>query len=727
MRCILVLEGVLLAVLAPGSPQEVLPDALVKDLKAATVLIRSARPDGAFVCTSFLIRKDATSGYVATASAIEETLHGNFEAVFHSGAGKQELVVPAKLVARSTDGLFAVTVFKVPAKSLPKPIELSKAAIPRETLRVFRASFSIREGSFTRGGRPLVTLTPGAVSGLRKDDAGGLVAIQLDISAAAGQAGSPVVDSKGAFVGVTIGSVWGTNISLLCPPEFILETMKGRIEEARIEERENSDGRIAYEVVAVPADPMENLKTVALLLAPRPRGAAMAKPPKPGVWVPVFPDMIRLELKRTDAGWSGLATVKGDVKEDVDYVGQVQWTRADGASFTGPPHVFLAEFPLGDPERKRARREWIGNEAPAAPEEPGKAAPGLFPEPAVTGEVLRGTSRVHPPLKVTPLLYREEWLARNSVISEDGKSLYLLDKAGLLLKISLPDLVEERRLVIGKPCTWLDRSRAGLMLLLHESQDLWVVDEATLKVKKRIGVGVLSYVTSSPAAPYAYGYGPRMDLHVIDLEAGKIVNRIPTNAFTIDTSPKTVRHLKAQFLTRWDPLAVSADGKYVFVDSGCVHRFRIEGVNLECEEIGPPLGWGGLTHGMAHSPGALVLSPDSKSLALRVSDNRFMVEDVPPLPDRYGTYFFRTADLRKPIGSSSSWIWSLDIENRPGFAIDRKTNKLQTVDPAGTVVSEMDLQAGQMAYLTFHANRDPLGRGWILFLNGRVLWVEFEK
>ena len=77
-------------------------------------------------------------------------------------------------------------------------------------------------------------------------------------------------------------------------------------------------------------------------------------------------------------------------------------------------------------------------------------------------------------------------------------------------------------------CSSIERSKEGLLVLLVQRQELWVIDEEDLEVKKRVAIPLAETIVSAPNLSTAFVTvkGDVDKLIVVDLEKGKIVKNL---------------------------------------------------------------------------------------------------------------------------------------------------------------------------------------------------------
>jgi hypothetical protein len=395
-------------------------------------------------------------------------------------------------------------------------------------------------------------------------------------------------------------------------------------------------------------------------------------------------------------------------------------TRMFWVELPGAP-ALAARAPAPAPP-KAGDDDWIGKTRPGAKPAPrvpppGGAAPGPAGPPAAveTGDALAAATRTVVDASVTALkLDAEDAVRQDMRWAKDGRSFYFLHKSGLLRQVGVPGLKELRRLEIKKRCTTLAASGAGLLVHVGETQELWVVDPAKLSVLRRIPVGNVITVASSPRTAMAFAGRNDGQLKVIDTAGGKLLAHLDTYSMKKDRARV---HLEGNGLTVFKWPEVTPDGRYLLAESfGSLHRFRIERARLVYEEGGPDMG--------GSNPQRIEISPDSRHVALLSGGgNREDVPGHPPIGP-YGTYIYRVADLMKPtaVVNQGAYPCALGFDVAAGRLYSQNHDRqLITFEPDGTKLKEYALAPSErVAQLLVH----PRGHRLLVRTDKRVYWVE---
>ncbi len=283
-----------------------------------------------------------------------------------------------------------------------------------------------------------------------------------------------------------------------------------------------------------------------------------------------------------------------------------------------------------------------------------------------------------PPPKPVPLPanWKSEGMARFGVVrpdasqvmpgvqwSLDGKSVFMVDRAGTVFKYSASELKEEKQVSVGKGASWMCRSKEGLVILTTGPTELVLLDES-LSVKKKIALNDEVRVVSSAALSIAYAMVANAeDLVVVDLRTGKVVKKHPSSGLIAAAKRAKVSD-KTSVLTSWSYASVTPDGAYLLCNrDGSLHRFKITGVDLVYEEAGPKAG-GEPRH-------VIDFSSDSKYVAMSSSGVVEGVLDHPPL-DVPGIYIYRVDDLGAPL------LGLQDGRGPMAFVLDKASETIYT-------------------------------------------------
>ena len=361
--------------------------------------------------------------------------------------------------------------------------------------------------------------------------------------------------------------------------------------------------------------------------------------------------------------------------------------------------------------------DWLGTKAkkatagggatpasqPAADD--GPAATVILPRPAVTGLDLAGDPQTVDDAKVVPVDVDNLEIA-DVALSTDGSTAYVLQKDGLLRKVAVPSLKEERQTNLDSPVAGMGLTRDGLAVAVTNVHEVWLLDPATLEVKHRVPLpGVTGLATAAGRSVLVARTGPQA-MALVDPSSERVTARYTAD----DLAAATDGHASA---IRFDPCALSPDGRHLYLDgAGAICRFGLSGSTLSFESAGPPLG---------ASPTGLMVSPDGKYVAMPCRDGDAAPPGQPTQP--FATYVYRASDLTTPVMTLDSGPapgpLAFDAAARQVYAQSDK-RQLIVFTPTGERVKDYVLtpNATTQRFLVH-----PDGRRLFVLAGGKLLWV----
>lgn len=247
---------------------------------------------------------------------------------------------------------------------------------------------------------------------------------------------------------------------------------------------------------------------------------------------------------------------------------------------TSLPNVILLLFILTclpSDKARAAEDDWIGRKTAST-------RPASQSSPSLAGKEIDipGLAGCEVNLKAADIVPQMRF-------SADGRHLFVLEKKGILHKISFPQMVESATLAIGSRCSSLSESGDGLLVLLDGKEQIWLVDTDTLAVVGRMELPGVTAITASPARKVAWakiGSVVRKELAAIDPKNGKVLRQASLagwGAFHI-VYPNPDRFAGMAFppVTDLVTLAATQDGKYLIVreSRGRLCRYLVQGANL---------------------------------------------------------------------------------------------------------------------------------------------------
>ena len=314
-------------------------------LKEATVMVLVVG-EGNLVRSrgsGFLMKRDREAGYIATNHHVVQGGRG-VVVVFHCGTDRQE-VIPAEVVGVDPDLDFAI--LKVVNRTLPRPVELASSPQLEKGMPVHILGFPVLEGRAVETGFPTVTVTKGSVIRMMEDEFGCVPHVELDGELHPGNSGGPVIDKRGALVGISVAKLQGTKIGVAIPAPELQEMLLGRVRSIHLHRRTSRARRVTFNALAELIDPMDNLRTVSLLMIEADRLEGGPRPEEDGRWEKIHPAMkdVRLQVEGDRA--RGEVVLTHPREERVQYLMQVRYVRGNRKIYFSEPRMTEVDFSSG--------------------------------------------------------------------------------------------------------------------------------------------------------------------------------------------------------------------------------------------------------------------------------------------------------------------------------------------------------------------------------------------
>lgn len=209
--------------------------------------------------------------------------------------------------------------------------------------------------------------------------------------------------------------------------------------------------------------------------------------------------------------------------------------------------------------------------------------------------------------------------------SRDNKSLLTVDSKGKLCKRSWPDLKMVRMLDMNRPASHMAISKQGIVVAFEGQEEVWLIDDQTLEVKKRFQAPKVERVAAAPTSDYVYcfsGYRSRVkSVSVIHLAEG------------ITYSHESSRFGRSGLHGSFKNAVMTPDGKYIFSEEfEQLTRHRIEGIHLIREEA---------SRRIASNGQSIQVSHDSQYVCLPAGGGNGA---------GYSTFLYNVNDLSKRVG-----------------------------------------------------------------------------
>jgi S1-C subfamily serine protease len=259
--------------------------ATVSRIKDATVYLRVRLPNGdvaegsGFFCLEPGVVM--TNAHVLGMLRPDAAPPSQVDVVAHSGEANETKLTGSVLAVDRTNDL---AVLRVPGDGprLPAPLAVDSAGKLILTQKVYVCGFPL--------GAELgknITVSESSVSSLRRDEAGVLSQVQVNGGMHPGNSGGPVVDARGAVVGVSVAVVRGTQLNFAIPGDFVVQLLDGKFAGSELGAPYRADGTLTLPLKLTCLDPLGRVRNVKVEVwagkpgNPRP-AAAKAPEPQPG-------------------------------------------------------------------------------------------------------------------------------------------------------------------------------------------------------------------------------------------------------------------------------------------------------------------------------------------------------------------------------------------------------------------------------------------------------------
>lgn len=580
---------------ARHDPGRDLPPQTLKRLKAATVLvwdsyetIRSYR-----AAAGFLVHRDGRTGLVATDSMAitvpKGYAPGKLAVIFHSGTAAERrveatTVAPRRNIANTT------VLLRVESDDLPEPIDIAQRVSLFNAMPVYVLGFAFRATEpLSPTIHPQVLVHETVVPNWPLSRINTVCPADLTLRYDRFIEGSPVVDWDGALVGVVSHAIKRdlANAAEVRPAANLRSIVRGDVDTpfgSPWQALRANPTSVTYFLFAKLLDPQHAVRSAALLSVAAEYPLETIEPTSDGSWEPLLGNVVETPLT-IKAGYvcGSLNVPRGEKR----YL-QIKFAEGAGA---GNIHYLEPKFTLTGPAWPDYQL-LNGGTAPGTDMWEGSVDDRELSRPVGVDQVLAGERRPVDDAWVTPVRLPAADIVGQMQWSSDGQWLYVLQKDGLLRKLRVPEFREVlRRETLRQKKVELSRSQEGLVVVMNDTPNqLWVIDEQTLEVKRRIRVRGATHAACSPVRSGAVVTGADENQYLVDLKEGHVREHVKAS---------TLREqwLSSQSAGPYPPPdefhlgLLTPDGQdYFFAHKDALCRCRFDGRRLSFEQAAAPLG-----------------------------------------------------------------------------------------------------------------------------------------
>jgi predicted Zn finger-like uncharacterized protein len=235
-------------------------------VRRATVYVRVKLPDGSMVSGSgFFGCKEArnivlTNAHVVGMLSPESMRPQSVEVIVNSGESN-EWKTSARILGVDRESDLAVLDIGNPPQQVPEPLTVRSASGLRELDDLYVYGFPHGESLGKE-----ISARKASVSAMRKNKNGVLKHVQVEGGMTHGNSGGPVVDNKGAVVGVAVGGIEGEQINFAIPGERVHAILDGHLAALIVGQPYFLNDKVAVPVLMGMIDPRNLVKEVGLEL-----------------------------------------------------------------------------------------------------------------------------------------------------------------------------------------------------------------------------------------------------------------------------------------------------------------------------------------------------------------------------------------------------------------------------------------------------------------------------
>lgn len=324
-----------------------------------------------------------------------------------------------------------------------------------------------------------------------------------------------------------------------------------------------------------------------------------------------------------------------------------------------------------------------------------------LPRSTSPAQSIRGIQKLGDGLRTLSLKLKADQIVGDLIWSPSGDAFFALTSNGVLSRVVLNNFVEDRRLDLGRRCSFLALCGEGLLAAMTDLQEVWIIDSDTLEVKRRISTPDVERILSGPDLKFA----------LAACGGGRNDNRETAVIFIDLVKAETIRQprLPTKFAR------ITPDGKYYFAESGIEQlcSYRIDGSTLAPDQT---------TERIAQNGQSICVSPDSKYVCLPSGGGNS--------GSLYSTYVYAVDNFQRPEFTLASGAYPRLIGFDPaGEWIYAQNHAFQLIVFSMTAIKRKEYKLTDdrgSADETRQFVPHPEGKKLLVLLNDRLLFVELE-
>jgi len=218
----------------PGPAPPAIAPTTIRQVKKATAYMRVTLANGSPVQGSGFFAAEPglvfTNAHVLDMLSAASPLPSKVEVVLNSGDPDEYILTGEVLgVDRSNDLAILRVRGEAPRWPAPLPLDSSLTLTELQKVYIFGFPFGTSIGKN-------ITVSESSVSSLRRAADGSVTQVQVNGGMNPGNSGGPVVDSRGAVVGVAVAIIKGTQINFAVPGDKVQGLLRGHVTEVQFGE-----------------------------------------------------------------------------------------------------------------------------------------------------------------------------------------------------------------------------------------------------------------------------------------------------------------------------------------------------------------------------------------------------------------------------------------------------------------------------------------------------------
>jgi hypothetical protein len=431
-----------------------------------------------------------------------------------------------------------------------------------------------------------------------------------------GSPGTSAVDHFGDWLGMVTATKpdrLGDNL-VITPAARILAALDGTVKDFSLDPVPGRRGH--FTVSGSVIDPLSTIAGITLMSTYADRSKPFPKQGPGGSWPALSDDLDEQPLRIVEGQLTGEIRLRPRSAQHDNFYCQLKFTQS-GRNL---------------PRYGRPRVVGVWGEEGSA--DPWTTEADIFQKPYHFSE----DRKLQPP-SVTQIAFDGRGTVEKLFWSADQRYVVVVSRSGVVSKIMVPTLEVSSQIDLDRRCTDVVECAMGFAILVDE-KEIWVVDERTMQVVRRVKApGTRAMACGKKAYEILTLTANRGEIRVVSLLGHETFAHDADHIWR--HQHEWIRKHPASEearLREFDYITVSPNGRHLLVASEHVlHRFEMHGNKLTYKELSPPIG---------EHPARITFTDDSRFFGfINVSDQ--LIPDHPPVG--FGSYIYDTLNVQEPL------------------------------------------------------------------------------